>query len=173
MNDPIMPPTVTLRSVPVWQGFLSAAEQATILADLRKVVQAAPLYSPVTRSGPMSVQMTSAGAFGWFADRNGYRYVDRHPSGSPWPPIPDSILRVWRVLAGCPRAPECCLVNLYRDSARSQRWGNDTAGGSDTVNGSGAAQSNPTVINVYGRVPPQTQVPPGDYSDTVTVRLEY
>ena len=62
---------------------------------------------------------------------------------------------------------------LYRDSARSQRWGNDTAGGSDTVNGSGAAQSNPTVINVYGRVPPQTQVPPGDYSDTVTVRLEY
>ena len=118
MNDPIMPPTVTLRSVPVWQGFLSAAEQATILADLRKVVQAAPLYSPVTRSGLMSVQMTSAGAFGWFADRNGYRYVDRHPSGSPWPPIPDSILRVWRVLAGCPRAPECCLVNLYRDSAR-------------------------------------------------------
>ena len=62
---------------------------------------------------------------------------------------------------------------LYRNSARTQRWGNDTAGGTDTVNGSGASQANPTVLQVYGRVPAQTAVPAGSYSDTVTVTLEY
>ena len=29
----------------------------------------------------------------------GYRYVDRHPSGVPWPPIPASVLAVWGALA--------------------------------------------------------------------------
>ncbi len=62
---------------------------------------------------------------------------------------------------------------LYRDSNRSQRWGNDTAGGSDTVNGAGSAQTNPTVITVYGLVPAQPQPDAGTYSDTITVRLEY
>ena len=62
---------------------------------------------------------------------------------------------------------------LYRDGARSQRWGNDTAGGSNTVNGSGAVQVNPTVLTVYGRVPTQAAQPPGAYTDTVTVTLVY
>lgn len=62
---------------------------------------------------------------------------------------------------------------LYRDSSRTQRWGNDTAGGADTVNGSGAAQANPTVLTVYGRVPAQPLAPPGAYIDTVTVTLVY
>ncbi len=115
---PATDPTLTLRGVPVWQGFLPPEAQRALLADLRAVVAAAPLYSPVTRAGPMSVQMTAAGRFGWFADRRGYRYVDRHPDGGPWPAIPDSVLAVWRALADCPRDPECCLVNLYRDSAR-------------------------------------------------------
>ena len=111
-------PTLVLRDAPVWQGFLTPRDQTAILSDLRQVVRAAPLYTPVTRSGPMSVQMTSAGRFGWFADRRGYRYVDRHPDGQPWPAIPESVLAVWRLLADCPRDPECCLVNLYRASAR-------------------------------------------------------
>lgn len=62
---------------------------------------------------------------------------------------------------------------LYRDSGRTQRWGNDTAGGSNTVNGSGASQTNPTVLTVYGRVPAQGASEPGAYSDTVTVTLTY
>ena len=62
---------------------------------------------------------------------------------------------------------------LYRNSARTQRWGNDTTGGTDTVNGSGAAQTNPTVITVYGQVPAQAQPTTGNYSDTVTVTLVY
>lgn len=90
-----------------------------MLDDLRVVVRAAPFYAPVTPRGqPMSVRMTAAGRFGWFSDRRGYRYIDRHPAGGTWPPIPESVLQVWRALADCPRDPECCLINLYRDSAR-------------------------------------------------------
>lgn len=58
---------------------------------------------------------------------------------------------------------------LYRDSARSQRWGNTL--GTDTSNGVGTngLQS----LTVYGRVPPQQTPSVGDYSDTVTVTLTY
>ncbi len=66
----------------------------------------------------MRVQMTSAGAFGWFSDRSGYRYEPRHPSGVAWPPIPDQALEIWNAVSGVSRAPECCLVNFYRDTAR-------------------------------------------------------
>jgi alkylated DNA repair protein (DNA oxidative demethylase) len=66
----------------------------------------------------MSVRMTSAGRYGWFTDRSGYRYVDRHPSGVPWPPVPASVLAVWRALASAARDPDCCLVNHYREGAR-------------------------------------------------------
>jgi alkylated DNA repair protein (DNA oxidative demethylase) len=103
----------------VWPGFLDPAAQEAILAGLRDVVRAAPFYTPVTPSGrPMSVRITAAGRFGWFSDRRGYRYVARHPEGGPWPPIPEAVLAVWRAVAGTARAPECCLVNLYRGGAR-------------------------------------------------------
>ena len=62
---------------------------------------------------------------------------------------------------------------LYRDSARSLRWGNDVTGGTDTVSGSGSAQTNPTVLTVYGRVPAQGSVAAGAYVDTITVTLSY
>ncbi len=62
---------------------------------------------------------------------------------------------------------------LYRDSARTQRWGNDTAGGTDTASGSGSGQANPTMLTVYGRVAAQAAQPPGAYADTVTVTLTY
>jgi alkylated DNA repair protein (DNA oxidative demethylase) len=66
----------------------------------------------------MSVRMTSAGRYGWFTDRTGYRYVDRHPSGVPWPPVPASVLAVWRALVSEEREPDCCLVNYYIATAR-------------------------------------------------------
>ena len=62
--------------------------------------------------------MTSAGRYGWFTDAKGYRYVDRHPSGSPWPPVPESVLAVWRALVSRERDPDCCLVNYYAATAR-------------------------------------------------------
>jgi alkylated DNA repair protein (DNA oxidative demethylase) len=90
-----------------------------MLTDILRVIEAAPPFHPVTRWGrPMGVAMTSAGRFGWFSDRRGYRYEERHPSGAPWPPIPPLVLAVWEAVAPDARAPECCLVNLYRASAR-------------------------------------------------------
>lgn len=58
---------------------------------------------------------------------------------------------------------------LYRDAGRTQRWGNDAVGGTDTVNGKGASGT----LTVYGRVPVQAPVSPGSYNDTVIVTLTY
>lgn len=113
------PPTLTLRGVSVWQGLLGVAAQAALVEDLRAVIALAPLFSPVTPSGkPMSVRMTSAGRFGWVSDRRGYRYSDKHPRGTDWPPIPESVLTIWQTVAPDARAPECCLVNFYSPEAR-------------------------------------------------------
>lgn len=100
-------------------GFLDPAAQAGLVEDLRRVVADAPLFSPTTRfGGKMSVRMTSAGRYGWYSDRRGYRYEALHPSGRPWPAIPERVLSVWTDLVGPARLPDCCLVNLYEGSAR-------------------------------------------------------
>ncbi len=88
-------------------------------SDIRRVVAEAPLFSPMTPYGkPMSVRMTSAGKYGWFSDRKGYRYEPRHPSGVAWPEIPDSVLDLWRTVTGLGRQPDCCLINFYPPGAR-------------------------------------------------------
>ncbi len=103
----------------VHKGRLDAAGQSRMVDDIRAVVEAAPLFAPLTPWGkPMSVRMTSAGKYGWFTDRKGYRYVDRHPSGTPWPPIPGSVLAIWRDMVSDTRDPDCCLVNWYGAKAR-------------------------------------------------------
>jgi DNA oxidative demethylase len=100
-------------------GFLDRTAQKRMVDDVRAVVASAPLFSPQTRAGgAMSVRMTSAGSFGWVADRRGYRYDALHPTGAPWPPIPDSVLDVWRAVAGVDREPESCLINFYDAAAR-------------------------------------------------------
>lgn len=102
-----------------YPGWLSGAEQAAMVADLRAVVAAAPLFSPVTPSGrAMSVRMTSAGRLGWVSDRRGYRYAETHPGGAPWPEIPASVRAVWDAVAPEARAPECCLLNFYGAGAK-------------------------------------------------------
>src|SRR5690606_32834196 len=58
---------------------------------------------------------------------------------------------------------------LYRDPARSQRWGNTL--NVDTVSGS-ANYETLTQVTVYGRVPAQAALP-GSYSDTITVTLTF
>ena len=110
---------ITLRGATLYRGFLNAADQAALVEALRGVVAEAPLFSPETRWGrKMSVRMTSAGRYGWFSDRRGYRYIDRHPSGIPWPAIPAQVLEVWRSVVPTARAPDCCLVNLYGVGAK-------------------------------------------------------
>lgn len=108
-----------IRGCLLWPGHIDPAAQQALVADLRAVVAAAPLMSPVTPGGrPMTVRMTAAGRLGWVTDARGYRYEPRHPSGQPWPPIPPAILDLWHGLTGLSRAPDCCLVNFYGEGAR-------------------------------------------------------
>ncbi|HVV97760.1 MAG TPA: spore coat U domain-containing protein [Rhodanobacteraceae bacterium] len=58
---------------------------------------------------------------------------------------------------------------LYRNSARTQRWGNTL--NSDTVIGSGTGGTQN--LTVYGRVPTQTTPSAGTYNDTITVTVTY
>ena len=110
---------LSIRGFEVFKGHLDAAEQADLVADIRGVVAAAPLFSPDTPYGkPMSVRMTSAGSVGWYADRSGYRYAPQHPGGTDWPAIPDKVLKLWADLTGLARAPDCCLINFYGEGAR-------------------------------------------------------
>ncbi|MEJ0073994.1 MAG: alpha-ketoglutarate-dependent dioxygenase AlkB [Alphaproteobacteria bacterium] len=103
-------------------AYLDRAAQDQMLAAVRAVIAAAPLYVPrMPRTAkPMSVRMTNCGTLGWVTDAaSGYRYQETHPeTGAPWPPIPDIILAAWRDLAGYPHPPEACLVNFYAADAR-------------------------------------------------------
>jgi alkylated DNA repair protein (DNA oxidative demethylase) len=114
-----MKPTQTIRGVDVYEGFLDRAGQARVVEDIRGVAEVAPLFSPMTPYGkPMRVKMTSAGRYGWYSDRKGYRYERQHPDGQDWPAIPESVLAIWRALVSEERMPDCCLVNYYDEAAR-------------------------------------------------------
>lgn len=58
---------------------------------------------------------------------------------------------------------------LYRNSGRTQRWGNTS--GTDTRDGSGNGSTQS--LTVYGRVPAQSTPAAGTYNDTVTVTVTY
>lgn len=112
-------PSHVIRGFEIFGDFLSPEEQGALVEDIRAVVKAAPLFSPMTPYGkPMRVRMTSAGKYGWFSDRKGYRYERAHPSGVAWPEIPESVMRIWRVLVSETRGPDCCLVNFYDADAK-------------------------------------------------------
>lgn len=103
-------------------GYLSTDAQAALVEAIRSVVERAPLFRPeMPRTGkPFSVRMTNCGSLGWVSDRSGYRYQPLHPvTGEPWPPIPDSLLQLWREVSAYPAAgPQACLVNFYEDKAK-------------------------------------------------------
>ncbi len=108
-----------IRGVRIWDEFLDVPTQQAILADVDAIASAASFVRPTTPWGkPMSVEMTSAGRYGWITDRRGYRYETRRANGAPWPPIPGRILEVWRALSGTDRQPDCCLVNRYGPKSR-------------------------------------------------------
>jgi len=64
--------------------------------------------------------MTNLGTLGWVSDKErGYRYQPMHPvTGRPWPPIPPTVLAIWRAVADYPDDPEACLVNRYDPAAK-------------------------------------------------------
>ena len=103
-------------------GYFDGAAQAALVEDIRRIVEAAPLYTPaMPKTGKeMSVRMTNCGEFGWVTDKErGYRYQAAHPvTGEPWPPIPDVLLDLWREVADHPQPPQACLVNFYSEKAK-------------------------------------------------------
>ncbi|WP_299700711.1 alpha-ketoglutarate-dependent dioxygenase AlkB [uncultured Tateyamaria sp.] len=110
---------VTVRGFDIHKAYLDPTQQVGLVDDIRRVAEAAPMFSPETPYGkPMSVRMTSAGAVGWYADHSGYRYAPKHPNGVDWPPIPDAVLELWHDMTGLERAPDCCLINYYGEGAR-------------------------------------------------------
>ncbi len=110
---------LSIRGFEIYGGLLGAEAQRAMLADIRAVVEKAPLFQPDTPYGKqMSVRMSAAGRYGWFSDRSGYRYVPQHPRGTDWPDIPASVLDVWQQVTGLEKMPECCLINYYDADAR-------------------------------------------------------
>jgi alkylated DNA repair protein (DNA oxidative demethylase) len=109
------------RGLRIHAGYLGSEAQAALLAELRAVFAAAPLYTArMPKSGqPMSVRMSNCGPLGWYSDEAGYRYQPTHPeTGQPWPPMPGTLLKAWNELTGYPHRPEACLINFYAATAR-------------------------------------------------------
>lgn len=118
MNSEIKP-TLNIRGFKVFAAHLLPDGQRQMIHDLRNVVTAAPMFSPMTPGGrKMSVKMSAAGQYGWYTDAAGYRYIDKHPNGSRWPEIPTSILSIWEKLVSKDRAPDCCLINYYAENTK-------------------------------------------------------
>lgn len=104
-----------------YPDYLDRQAQESLLAEVRDIVKAAPLFVPrmPKTDKPFSVRMSNCGPLGWVSDRNGYRYQPRHPAtGEPWPPMPQRLLAAWRELSGFPFDPDACLINYYEPSAR-------------------------------------------------------
>jgi DNA oxidative demethylase len=102
-------------------GYFDRARQQALLAALRGIFEAAPLFTPrMPRSGrPFTVRMSNCGPLGWVSDEAGYRYQPTHPvTGQPWPPMPDILIAAWNDLADYPSPPEACLINFYGPTAK-------------------------------------------------------
>lgn len=97
-------------------GQIDVEEQQQLVADVREIVRVAPLIRVTAGSLPMSVLVTNAGRWGWIADERGYRYIDKHPSGAPWPAIPKQWLRIAERFAG-PHDWDCAHVVVYKPTA--------------------------------------------------------
>jgi DNA oxidative demethylase len=105
------------------RGF-ALPEEVELLSALQRLVGQAPFRHMVTPGGfRMSVAMTNCGSLGWVTDRTGYRYDATDPeSGLPWPPMPQSFLRLATGAAGHAGfkgyIPDVCLINRYEPGAK-------------------------------------------------------
>lgn len=105
----------------LWRGCLDRGAQEELTAEVVGRTKLAPFYRPrMPRSGKsFSVEETNFGTHGWFSDESGYRYETLHPvTKLPWPDIPLSLVALWHAVGNYAAAPECCLLNLYRNGAR-------------------------------------------------------
>lgn len=74
-----------------------------------------------------------------------------------------------RLLGGTGSPVPTVNFGLYRDSARTQNWGQTV--GTDTLSGTGTGASQS--LTVYGRVPTQTAPIAGAYSSTITATVTF
>ncbi|MGH8713578.1 MAG: DNA oxidative demethylase AlkB [Casimicrobiaceae bacterium] len=104
-------------------GF-AIADEAALLAELRRMVAQAPFRHMVTPGGlAMSVAMTNCGARGWVSDRTGYRYDPVDPqTARRWPAMPKAFRRLARKAAAAAGfdafVPDACLINRYEAGAK-------------------------------------------------------
>ena len=107
----------------VLRGFALRWQQA-LLDELTHITSQAPFRHLVTPGGRhMQVAMTNCGHFGWYSDRQGYRYVRADPlSGQPWPAMPSSFIELAAQAADAAAlpafAPNACLINRYTVGTR-------------------------------------------------------
>ena len=106
-------------------GFLNRPAQIAMVAAVRRVIKAAPLYhARMPRSGKeLRVAQTNCGPLGWYSDEfKGYRYQPNYPgTEQPWPQFPTELLaqlvaihnRLPAEMAGF--VPEACLINWYTE----------------------------------------------------------
>jgi DNA oxidative demethylase len=105
----------------VYPGYLCRDAQIEMLAEVDRILTAAPLFTPrMPRSGrPFTVRMSNCGPLGWISDQRGYRYQPTHPeTGRSWPSIPATLIAMWNELARYPPPPEACLINFYGPGAK-------------------------------------------------------
>jgi DNA oxidative demethylase len=105
----------------LYPGYLDRSRQSELLAALREVLAAAPLFTPrMPVSGrPFTVRMSNCGPLGWVSDVDGYRYAPAHPeTGRQWPPIPAILLAAWQELGFYAQPPQACLINFYGPTAK-------------------------------------------------------
>jgi alkylated DNA repair protein (DNA oxidative demethylase) len=110
------PPEPSIDGLRVYPGYLDRKRQENLLAAIRGVFGAAPLFTPrMPKSGrPLTVRMSNCGPLGWVSDEHGYRYEPKHPqTGRPWPAIPDALIAMWNDIARYPHPPQACLINYY------------------------------------------------------------
>lgn len=97
--------------------------------------------------------------------------IVRCPAGTPWSlGLGNGANNVAGVRRMQSASGSYALYELYKDVARSQRWG---SAGPDLVTGVGQGIATPQISTVYGRVPLQSPMAPGNYQDSIIVTLTY
>ncbi len=122
--DPARARRIDIAEGAVWLTDHATDRAPQLLADLSRVLGAAPLRSMTTPGGqPMSVAMSNCGEFGWVSDSRGYCYRTTDPaSGRAWPAMPQSFRELAEEAARAagfdPFDPDACLINRYQAGTR-------------------------------------------------------
>ena len=102
-----------------------ALDQAhQLIADLQRLLDAAPLRHMLTASGQrMSVAMSNCGRLGWVSDKSGYRYATLDPlRQQAWPTMPATFMALAQQAADeagyADFRPDACLINRYEVGTR-------------------------------------------------------